>query len=332
MKAMVLEKLGRVGKAKLRLKDIPMPKLKNGEVLVRVKACGVCRTDLDVIEGRWKKKKLPVVLGHQVVGTVESVGRGVKKIKIGDRVGITWIHSTCGRCMYCKIGMENLCSNIQYTGYTTNGGFAEYTCVSERFAFKVPRGISDVQAAPLFCAGIIGYRGLKLSGITPGGTLALFGFGASAHILIQIAKYMKCKVLVFTGGASHKALARRMGADWVGGYSELPNAQADAAIVTAPSGELVVKALNVIRRGATVTIINAYMSPVPEFDYNKYLYWERAIRSVANYTRQDAKELLELAAKIPIKTHIQKFGLKEGIKALTLLNRRKIDGEAVIEL
>lgn len=332
MRAMLLKKYQSVEKKPLNVADLKPPKPGAGEVLVRISASGVCRTDLHVIEKELKPSKLPVIPGHQIVGTVFETGKGATRFKKGDRVGITWINSTCGSCRFCRSGRENLCEKMRFTGYDVDGGYAEYTTVSQDFAFPIPENFDDVHAAPLFCAGIIGYRAFKLSGVEPGGTLGIFGFGASGHILAQIAKYWDVRVLAFTRGKEHQERAKRLGAVWAGEASDNPPEKINAAIITAPAGELVLNALSVLEKGGKVTIQDIHMSPIPQIDYDRYLYQERWIGSVANYTRDDAVEFLNLASRIPIKTDVEKFKLEDANRALILLKQGKMKGAGVLEV
>lgn len=329
MKAMLLKKYAKIDAAPLESSNIANPKPASNELLVRVMACGLCHTDLHVIEGELDPRKLPVVPGHQIAGIVESAGTGAKRFKKGDRVGITWINSTCEKCKYCKTGRENLCDSAKFTGYTVNGGYTEYATVSEDFAYHLPKGFDFSDAAPLFCAGIVGYRALKLSCLKRGGMLAVYGFGASAHLVIQVAKHIGAKVQVFTRSEEHRALALKLGASWAGGSEDIPPANSDAAIVFAPIGNLVVTALKNLKKGGRVAIADIYMSPIPKIDYPD-LYYEKSITSVTNYTRADAVEFLKLAEKIPIKVEAQSFKLSEANNALQMLKEGKINGSAVL--
>jgi propanol-preferring alcohol dehydrogenase len=330
MRAMVLAKQGKVEGKPLHEKEIAKPVPGRNEVCVQVSVCGICRTDLHIIEGDLRLRKSPIVPGHQIVGRVSDVGSGVKKFKKGDRVGVTWINSTCGKCKYCKSGMENLCDNMHFTGWDVNGGFAEYAIISQDFAYGLPNNFDDLHAAPLFCAGIIGYRGFKMSGIKPGGTLAIYGFGSSAHIIAQVARHFGCRVIAFTRGKEHRALAKRLGAS-VADINDTSK-KADAVIITAPAGELVVNALNVLQKGGNIAIIDIHMSKIPSIDYDTQLYGEKSITSVTNYTREDATEFLKLAGEIPIKTSVQEFKLKDANKALTLLKQGKIEVSGVLKI
>ena len=332
MKAMVLSKQAGVESSPLRAATAPKPRPKAHEVLVKVDVCGVCRTDLHIIEGELPKKKLPLIPGHQVVGTVEELGPNSAGFKKGDRVGVTWINSTCGRCEFCKSGRDNLCDNMKATGYDTDGGYAEYVTVAQEYAYKVPENLDDVHVAPLFCAGIIGYRAFKLSGIRPGGTLALFGFGSSAHIITQIARRLGCNVLVATRSAEHRALARKLGASWAGSASDAMPERADAAVIMAPAGSLVINALANLKKGGRVSIADIYMTAIPGIDYNRYLYNERSITSVTNYTKADIREFLDLAGRMKIKTEVKTFNLDEANTALLALKQSRLRASAVLKL
>lgn len=332
MKAMVLEAYGAVENGTLRLKDVPIPEPSEGQVLIRVVACGVCHTDIHVIEKELEPRRLPIIPGHQVTGVVERVGNGVERVRVGDKVGVTWINSTCGVCEFCTSGRENLCDDMHFTGYDHDGGFAEYVTASEKFTFKMPEGFDYIHAAPLFCAGIIGYRALKLSGVQKGQTLSIFGFGASGHIIAQIARHMGIRTVVFTRGIEHQKLAMELGAEWAGDASDKPPLMADASIITAPSGALVVDSLRNMKKGGRIAIEDIYMTPIPEIDYNKYLYNERWIGSVANYTRADAEEFLGIAAKTPISTRVSEFGLQDANSALKRVKEGSLNGAGVLRI
>jgi len=300
---------------------------------VRVHACGVCRTDLHVIEGDLAPRKSPVIPGHQVVGVVERVGErvamGGSHVQPGDRVGIPWLHQTDGKCEYCRAGKENLCEAAEFTGYTVDGGYAEYIVAPEEFVYRIPEGFGILKAAPLLCAGIIGFRCLRVSGIAPGGALGLYGFGAAAHIAIQVARYWGVRVLAFTRDERHQRLARDLGAVWSGPGTARSPERLDAAILFAPAGELVPAALENLKMGGTVVLGGIHMSPIPPMPYD-LLYHERVLRSVANNTRQDGQDFLELAAKIPIEVQIQTFPLCEANRALNALKNDSVRGAAVL--
>ena len=332
MKAMVLKEISPIEKEPLKMMDLsdPVPGLK--EILVKISACGICHTELDEIEGRLPPR-LPIVLGHQIVGRVKELGSGVTKFNLGDRVGIAWINSACGECHFCKEGHENLCSEFQGTGCHTDGGYAQYTVVSEEFAYSIPKRFSDAEAAPLLCAGAIGYRDLILSDIKKGQTLGLFGFGASAHIVIQVAKYWGCEVFVFTRGEDHRKLAKKLGASWAGGPEDEPPRKLHCAIDFTPVGETVPHALKVLERGGRLVLaVIRKKNPIPPLDYARFLWDEKEIKSVANITRRDAREFLPLAAEIPIIPEVQEFKLEEANRALILLRHGKIQGAGILTM
>lgn len=330
MKAMVLRKTSSIEREPLRMEDLPDPVPGSEEILVKVSVCGVCHTELDEIEGRLQSK-LPVVLGHQVVGKVAALGSGAKRFQLGDRVGIAWIYSACGRCHFCQGGNENLCSDFKGTGCHVNGGYAQYTVVSEDYAYLIPQRFSDSQAAPLLCAGAIGYRDLMLSGIKKGQTLGLFGFGASAHIVIQVAKYWGCEVFVFTRSEEHRELAKKLGASWTGGPEDQPPRKLHCAIDFTPVGETVVNALSVLEKGGRLILaVIRKKNPIPSMDYSKHLWDEKEIKSVANITRKDAEDFLSLAAEIPVIPEVEEFQLAEANEALILLKQGRIQGSGVL--
>ena len=319
----------------LEMVSLPEPVPNAKQVLIKVSACGICHTELDEIEGRLVPPKFPIVLGHEIVGEVRALGSKVTKLKVGDRVGVAWIYSSCGKCKFCDRGDENLCDQFQATGLDAHGGYAQYTVVSEDFAYPIPEKFSDSQAAPLLCAGGIGFRALRISEIKPGGTLGLYGFGASAHIVIQVARHWNCKVFVFTrqGQKNHQNLAKKLGADWVGAAGDSPPEKLDCAIDFTPVGELVREALGVLEKGGRV-VVNAIrkINPIPELDYAKYVWYEKELKSVANVTRQDALEFLPLAAEIGITPEIQKFELEQANQALILLKQGRIHGAGVLRI
>jgi propanol-preferring alcohol dehydrogenase len=264
------------------------------------------------------------------VGVVKARGEGATRFTEGQRVGVPWLYRTCGECDFCQRGLENLCADAQFTGLHADGGYAEAMVVPQDFAYPIPEGFSDVAAAPLLCAGIIGYRALRLSKVQPGQRLGLYGFGGSAHVTIQVARHWGCEVYVFTRSQGHRRLARELGAVWVGGAEDTPPAKMHASIIFAPAGPLVLEALRVLDRGGTIALAGVTMTPIPEIDYDRLLYWERGIRSVANFTRQDAQELLQVAAEIPIQTTVETFTLEEANEALLALKRSEIDGTGVL--
>jgi alcohol dehydrogenase, propanol-preferring len=331
MKACLLKSPAPVETNPLTFADAPIPQPADGEVLVRVSACGVCRTDLHVVEGELPPHKSPVIPGHQVVGVVEKLGVGTKKLRIGKRVGVAWLHHTDQTCEYCRSGAENLCDHPTFSGYTVDGGYAEYVVASEDFVYAIPEAFSDQQAAPLLCAGIIGFRSLRLSGIKGGGKLGFYGFGAAAHLAIQVALHWKAEVYAMTRDARHRRLALDLGAEWAGDTFAEPPSQLDAAIVFAPAGEIVPAALKVLRKGGTLVLGGIHMSPIPSFSYD-LLYQERVIRSVANNTRQDGEDFLLVAAEIPIRTRVQSFPLQDANRALNALKNDAIEGAAVLKI
>ncbi len=340
MKAMVLKKFAPVEEEPLELEDLPIPQTGPQQILVKVSACGVCHTELDEIEGR-VQPRLPIILGHEIVGRVESSGSEVTKFKSGERVGISWINSACGRCHFCRGGNENLCSEFQGTGCDANGGYAEYTVVSEDFAYLIPDRFSDSQAAVLLCAGAIGYRALRLTELQDGEILGLFGFGASAHIVIQIVKhqYFNSRVFVFTraGQQEHQSLAKKLGADWVGATGDTPPAKLNCAIDFTPAWKPVVEALAVLEKAGRV-VINAIRKEEKDkesllkLDYPTHIWLEKEMKSVANITRSDARDFLPLAAEIPIVPEVREFKLEEANKALILLKQGKIQGAGVLRM
>jgi propanol-preferring alcohol dehydrogenase len=332
MKAMLLKEPRPIEEKPLVMAEIERPTPGPREISLKILTCGICHTDLHIVEGELPSKKLPVIPGHQIVGTVEAVGKKVTRFRAGDRVGVAWLNSTCGKCEFCLRGSENLCEKARFTGYDVDGGYADYTVVSEDFAYPVPKVFSDIEAAPLLCAGVIGYRALRLSEIVKGGRLGLFGFGASAHIVIQIAKYWGCQVYVFTRGEQHRKLAINLGAVWAGTAEETPPAKLHSAIIFAPAGKLVLDALRVLGKGGTLALAGIYMTPIPEMNYQEHLYYEKTVRSVANSTRKDAEDLLKLAAEIPIHTEVQEFALEEANRALLLLKQGKIQGAGVLRV
>lgn len=332
MKAMLLERSADVGAGPLRLHDVPVPEPGSGQVLVRVRVCGVCRTDLHIVEGDLPLVKRPIIPGHETVGIVDRIGAGVRSVKEGDRVGIAWLQGTCGRCEFCRNGRENLCTRATFSGYHIDGGYAEYALVSEAFIYPIPAVFSDEEAAPLLCAGIIGYRALRLSGIQPGQRLGMYGFGASAHITIQVARHWGCSVYVCSLREEHRALAGELGAAWVGGALDQPPEKLHGAIVFAPAGEIVIPALRALERGGTVALAGIHMTAIPAIDYDRDLFGERVIRSVTANTKQDGVDLLREAAAIPIRSRTQRFTLEEANQALQQLKAGAIKGAAVLAI
>jgi propanol-preferring alcohol dehydrogenase len=325
MRAMVFEKPDQL----LRQADLPTPKPASGQVLIRVGTCAVCRTDLHVVDGELTQPKLPLIPGHEIVGTVEEKGTGVERFEIGDRVGIPWLGWTCGECSYCQSGQENLCDQARFTGYTIDGGYAEYTVADQRFCFPIPDSYSDAEAAPLLCAGLIGYRSLVKAG--NGKRLGIYGFGAAAHIIAQVAKHQNRELYAFTrpGDEEAEKFALGLGAVWAGGSNELPPTELDAAIIFAPAGELLPQALRAVGKGGIVVCGGIHMSDIPSFPYD-ILWEERSVCSVANLTRRDGEEFLLLAPKVPVRTQVQTFLLEEANEALARLRSGKIQGAAVL--
>ena|SRR5271165_6963762 len=329
MKACVLDSPAPIETAPLIWRDIPRPAPQAGQVLVKVSACGICRTDLHVIEGELPRSKMPIVPGHQVVGVIAEQGSGATRYPIGTRVGIAWLHATDGTCEYCRAGKENLCEHPSFTGYTVDGGFAEYALAEQDFVYPIPDGFADEHAAPLLCAGIIGFRSLRLANLPKNGRLGLYGFGAAAHVAIQVAHYWGCEVYVCTRDERHQKLARELGAVWAGGTIDAPPKLLDSAIVFAPAGEIVPAALKALNKGGTLTLGGIHMSPIPQFDYD-LIYGERVMRSVANNTREDGRDFLKIAAEIPIHTEIERFAMQDANRALNALKNDAIRGAAVL--
>ncbi|HUO57379.1 MAG TPA: zinc-dependent alcohol dehydrogenase family protein [bacterium] len=327
MNAMVLIEQGKP----LRLSVLDKPNPGKGQVLVKVHACGICRTDLHVVDGDLKEPKLPLVPGHQVVGVVDSLGPGAKAFKPGDRVGIPWLGGSCGACSYCQSGRENLCDKALYTGYQMDGGFAEYCLADERYAFPIPPSYPDLQAAPLLCAGLIGYRAYQMAGA--GKRLGFYGFGAAAHVLIQLARKQGREVYAFTrpGDSESQAFAKKLGAAWAGAAGEIPPQILDAAILFAPVGEHVPLALKAVAKGGTVVCAGIHMSDIPSFPYS-LLWGERTVRSVANLTRKDGEEFLKLAPQIPIQTEVRVYPLEKANEALADLRAGRMQGAAVLQI
>jgi propanol-preferring alcohol dehydrogenase len=332
MKAMLLKSFGSIEDEPLEWVDIPRVDPGPEDILIRVSVCGVCHTDLHTVEGELPEVKLPIIPGHQVVGKVERRGERADRFKVGDRVGVAWLYSSDTTCAYCRRGNENLCPNARFTGYHENGGYAEYIVIPEKFAYAIPGTFEDVEAAPLLCAGIIGYRALCLSEIQPGQRLGLIGFGASAHVAIQVAVHWGCEVYVFSRTEEHRALASKLGAVWTGTTKDETPDKMDSIVNFTPAGPTVLDGMRFLDKGGTQALAGIYMSPVPEMDYVKYLYHERTLRSVANATRRDGEELLKIAAEIPIRTNTQVFLLEEANKVLKLLKDSQIDGAAVLKM
>ncbi len=329
MRALLLSRPGALDAAPLRLTEVPDPAPGPGELLLRVAACAVCRTDLQLVEGDLPAHRLPTIPGHQAVGTVVATGSGVEGWQVGDRAAIGWLAGACGRCAACRSGRENLCPDATFTAWDRDGGFAELLTVRADFALRVPEGFEDLAAAPLLCGGVIGYRSLVVSGIQPGGHLGLYGFGASALLAIQVATHWGCRVHVATRSDRERARALALGAASVGGYDDPPPAPLDAAVTFAPAGAVVVAALRAVGRGGTVAINAIHLDGIPAFSYD-LLWWERSLRSVANYTRDDARAFLALAAEIPVRTDVAAFALEDGPEALRRLHDGTLEGTAVL--
>ena len=326
MRAMVLDAPG----APLRMVDLPVPTPGAGQVLLRVRACAVCRTDLHVVDGDLERPKLPLVLGHEIVGEVVEAGAGAARFSPGDRVGVPWLGWTCGECSFCEAGRENLCDRARFTGYDIDGGFAEYARADERFCFPIPAGIADPQAAPLLCAGFIGYRSLKMAGEAE--RLGLYGFGAAAHIVIQVARHQGRRVFAFVrpGDESTERFALELGAAWAGGSDRQPPEPLDAALIFAPAGELVPAALRAVAKGGIVVCGGIHMSQIPAFPY-EILWGERVVRSVANLTRGDGEEFFALAQRVPVRTKATLYPLEEADRALDDLRHGRFEGAAVLD-
>jgi len=329
MKAMVLSEPRPIDAAPLLAADVPEPLPGPGELLLEVAACGVCRTDLQLVEGDLEARRLPVIPGHQIVGRVTALGTGVSGWEIGDRAGVGWPAESCRTCGFCRSGRDNLCEQARFTGWDRDGGFAEQVTARSDWAVRLPEHLSDLAAAPLLCGGVIGYRSLRVSGVRPGERLGLFGFGASALLAIQVATHWGCEVYVATRSLGEQQRARDLGAVWAGGYEEPPPVALDAAITFAPVGEVVVAALKALDRGGVVAVNAIHLDHIPEFAY-RHLWWERQIRSVANSTRRDAQEFIDLAARIPVRTVAEPFPLTEANTALARLKRGEVGGAAVL--
>jgi alcohol dehydrogenase, propanol-preferring len=319
-----------IGSRPLALVEAREPVPGPGEVLVRVRTCAICRTDLHVIEGDLPPRRLPLIPGHQAVGQVERLGPGSTRFRPRDRVGIAWLRGTCGVCGFCRTGRENLCAASTYTGYHADGGYAELTVVPEAYAYPIPPAFGDLDAAPLLCAGIIGYRALMRSQAPPGGRVGLFGFGSSAHVVLQLARHRGCEVFVATRGERHRALARRLGATWVGATDDRLPAPLEAAIVFAPAGEIVPIALRAVRPGGTVALAGIHMTPVPAMPYAECLFHEKTLTSVEANTRADGEALLREAAAVPIRPEVTPFPLEAANEALARLKDDGLDGTGVL--
>jgi propanol-preferring alcohol dehydrogenase len=332
MRAMLASSPAPVETHPLALVERARPEPGPGEVRVRVEVCGVCRTDLHVVEGDLPPQRPEIVPGHEIVGRIAGRGPGAGRFRDGDRVGVAWLHQACGRCRFCRSDAENLCEAPRFTGWHADGGYAEYTVAPEAFVYPVPAAADPERLAPLLCAGIIGYRAWRASGVRPGGRLGLFGFGGSAHIVIQIARHFGCEVFVMSRGGRHRDLARELGAAWIGESREPPPAKLDGAILFAPAGDLVPPALEALDRGATLAIAGIHLSEIPPLDYQRHLFQERHLRSVTANTRRDGEALLALASDIPIVTHTTPYPLESANQALVDLKQDRIRGAAVLRV
>lgn len=328
MKAAILNSPDNISERKLRIEQVPQPHAQAGQMLLRVRACGVCRTDLHIVEGELPPRLQRLIPGHQIVG--EIVEGATPELPIGTRVGVSWMGGVDGTCWYCRHQFENLCDDPTFTGYTVNGGYAEYAVARADFVFPLPEPLDDLHVAPLLCAGIIGFRSLRVAGVERGERVGLFGFGASAHLAIAVLRAWNCDVYVSTRGASHRRLAESLGAVWVGSENEMPPVKLDRAVTFAPSGEVVLVALSCLRKGGVVAINAIHLDRMPAFDYDKLLWGERQIRSVANMTRADARDFLEVAAAINIQTKATAFPLDQANEALQAIKNDVIDGATVI--
>lgn len=331
MQAMVLHQTRPVEENPLQAEEVPTPEPGPGQIRLRLRVCGVCHTDLHTVEGDLELPRTPLIPGHQLVGVVDRLGEGVTRFAVGDRVGVAWLNWSCGECEFCRQGLENLCQRARFTGLQADGGYAQYAVVDQGFAYPIPDRFADAEAAPLLCAGIVGYRALRLSQIRPGERLGLYGFGASAHLVIQVARHWDCQVYVFTRSQEHRELARQLGAAWAGRAEEQPPAPCHSSIIFAPAGHIVPLALQHLRPGGTVAINAIHMSPIPQMDY-QLIYGERTLRSVTNFTRQDATDFLQLAASIPIQVQAETFPLHEANRALQRLKASQIQGAAVLAI
>jgi len=335
VKAAVLAAPGDIAGRPLCLREATGPEPREGEVLLKVLACGVCRTDLHIVEGELPTRRQPLIPGHQIVGEVvgkfaERSGTAKAQLPLGARAGVSWIGGTDGECWYCKHGIENLCDAPTFTGYTVDGGYAEFATARADFVFPLPPALDALQAAPLLCAGIIGFRSLRVAGVQAGERVGLFGFGASAHLAIEVLRHWRCEVYVSTRGASHRKLAEQLGATWVGSEAEKPPVELDRAVTFAPSGDVVLSALGSLRKGGVVAINAIHLDRIPQFDYDRLLWGERQIRSVTNMTRDDARDFLRLAAEIGIRPKVTTFSLEQANEALASIKADAIDGAAVI--
>jgi alcohol dehydrogenase, propanol-preferring len=332
MKAMVLDRQQDISSSPLSLRDVPDPVPGQGEVLVRVRCCACCRTDLHVIEGDLPPHKRPVIVGHQVVGIVERLGPGCRVLKVGERVGIAWLRHTCQECEFCRSGRENLCERPRFSGYDADGGYAELAVIDENYAYRIPEAFDDIHAAPLLCAGIIGYRSLERSNLPSGGRLAMYGFGSSAHIVLQIVRARGSEVYVATRGETHRQLAREMGATWVGENARDMPRKTHSGIMFAPAGELVPGAMAQLEKGGTLAIAGIYLTPIPALEYEADLFYEKTMQSVTANTREDGRQLLAEAAAISLRPHVSTYALADANRALQDLKNDRVNGTAVLVL
>jgi len=332
MRAMVVQRPGTIESNPLGLVEVEKPQPGAGEILVRVRACGVCRTDLHIAEGELAPKRPRIIPGHEVVGVVEKIGEGSSRFAPGARVGIAWLRETCGVCGFCRRGRENLCREARFTGWDRDGGYAQWAVVHENFAYALPDSLSDAEIAPLLCAGIVGYHAIKRAEVKPGATVGLYGFGSSAHLAIQVLKHWNCTVFVMSRGGKHRELAEELGAAWVGSAEESPPASLDAAILFAPAGDLVLPAMEALDRGGILAVAGIYLTPVPAMDYERHLFFERELRSVTANTRLDGDEFLRLAGEIPIRPRVVPMELEEANRALLMLKQDQLKGAAVLQI
>jgi propanol-preferring alcohol dehydrogenase len=332
MKAMAVYSPAAIETEPLRAIELPDPEPGPREILVRIKTCGVCRTDLHIAEGDLPPRHPRIVPGHEIVGAVARCGPGCTRFAPGARVGVAWLRETCGQCTYCRRGRENLCTSARFTGYDHDGGYAEFVVVREDFAYARPDALGDEAAAPLLCAGIIGFRAIKRAEIRPEATVGLYGFGGSAHIAIQVLKHWRCRVFVMSRGGRHQQLAEELGADWIGPAAAPPPRKLDAAILFAPAGNLVAPALEALDRGGILAVAGIYLSPIPALDYERHLFYERELRSVTANTRADGEEFLKIAGEIPVRTHTLGMKLAEANRALYMLKHDELKGAAVLHI
>jgi alcohol dehydrogenase, propanol-preferring len=332
MKAMAVFTPAAIETNPLRAIELSEPNPGPREILVRIRTCGVCRTDLHIAEGDLPPRHPRIIPGHEIIGVVARCGEGCARFKPGARVGAAWLRETCGACGYCRRGRENLCPGARFTGYDHDGGYGEFVVVREDFAYPIPDSLGDEEAAPLMCAGIIGFRAIRRAEVHPGATVGLYGFGGSAHIAIQLLKHWGCRVFVMSRGGRHQELAEALGADWVGSAAAAPPAKLDAAILFAPAGNLVPAALEALDRGGILAVAGIYLSPVPALDYQRHLFYERELRSVTANTRADAEEFLRVAGEIPVRTHTVGMALGEANRALNMLKHDELKGAAVLHI